>query len=88
MKKIILITSALVLLTGYSANAAVDLSVGIGVPAPGYGYAQPAYVEPGYVVAPGWPSEHYDIHRHRHNDYWAARRHDDHARGHDDHGHK
>jgi hypothetical protein len=78
MKKILILSSAMVLMTAYSANA--QISVSIGEPAPVY-YAP----EPGYVVAPDWPSEHYDIHRHRHNDYWAHRQQEE--RGHD-HGHR
>ncbi len=77
MKKTIIISALCTLLAGTSANAQVSVGIGIGepaYPAPSYP-AYPAYVEPGpgYVVAPDWPSEHYDIHRHRHNDYWAHR---------------
>ena len=69
MKKVILLTSALILLGSTSANAEINLNVDFGEPV----YAQPVYMSPGYVIRPDYPSEHYDRHRHRHNDYWARR---------------
>ncbi len=77
MKKIIVFSAACMLLAGASAHA--EISVGIGIGEPVYAApvvpAYPMYVEPGpgYVVAPDWPSAHYDHHRHAHNDYWAHR---------------
>ncbi len=81
MKKIIILSSALCLLGSYSANA--DISVGINLGEPVYAepvYAEPVYENPGYVMAPDWPSEHYDRHRHRNNDYWAHRQQQEHGR--------
>ena len=74
MKKIFLISTTVFLLSGYSANAQV--SVTFGEPAyvaPAYPYAAPY----GYAITSDWPSDHYDVHRHRHNDYWAHRMHDE-----------
>ena len=67
MNKIILLSSALCLFASYPANAEVSLNVNLGEPV--Y-YAQPYR---GYVMQPDYPSEHYDHHRHGHNDYWAGR---------------
>src|SRR5436190_655059 len=67
MKKIIILSSALCLLASYSANAGTTTTVIVGEPI----YTPSLYVSPGYRVAPPWPSEHYDIHNHRHNDYWG-----------------
>ncbi len=83
MKKIILLSSAFMLLASASANADVSVGVNFGEPEyaePIYLAPAPVYVEPGpsYVVAPDWPSEHYDRHRYRHNNYWAHREHDEH----------
>jgi hypothetical protein len=69
MKKLLVITTALCAFAGAN-TAQAEISVVLGQPAPAY-YAEPAYVPQGYVARPDWPSEHYDIHRHRHNDYWA-----------------
>jgi len=61
MKKMIILSGALYMLASQSANAQISVAIGV-----------PVYAEPGYVaMAPDYPSEHYDIHRHRHNDYWA-----------------
>lgn len=72
MKKIILLSSALVLFGSYSANAEINVNVDFGSPA--------VVEEPvrGYIVRPDYPSEHYDIHRHRHNDYWARKQQEEH----------
>src|SRR5271155_218057 len=81
MKKIIILSSALCLLGSYSANA--DISVGINLGEPVYTepvYAEPIYENPGYVMAPDYPSYHYDHHRHPHNDYWAHHQHDERGR--------
>jgi len=73
MKKILILTGALALLAGADANAQISVTFG----------------EPGYEMRPDYPSEHYDIHRHRHNDYWARRQQEERAhRGHDEHGHR
>lgn len=75
MKKIIILSGALCLLTSYSANAEISVGINLG---------EPVYAEPGYyAVAPDYPSEHYDHHRHRHNDYWAHRQQEE--RGHREH---
>ena len=81
MKNTILLGAACALLAAGSASADVSFGISMGEPqvypvAPVRAYpAYPAYVEPGpgYAYAPDWPSEHYDRHRHRHNDYWARR---------------
>jgi len=89
MKKIIILSSALCVLASYPANAGV--AIVFNEPQPVY-YAEPSR---GYVMAPDWPSEHYDIHRYRHNDYWSHQKRNDNDRweqndGHDNgnHGHK
>jgi hypothetical protein len=62
-----LLTGA-ILFTSASANAQVSVGINLGVP------VEPVYPVPTYITpAPDWPSNHYDIHRHRHNDYWAHR---------------
>lgn len=86
MKRIIILSSALVILASASAYAdSVSFGVNVGEPAyPAYpAYAAPTYVEPGYgyVMAPDWPSEHYDRHRHRHDDYWARHEREERGRG-------
>jgi len=75
MKKIIILSGTLCLLGSYSANA-TQISVAIGLP---------VYESPGYVIAPDYPSYHYDHHRHPHNDYWAHRQQQEH--GHNEHAH-
>lgn len=67
MKKILMLGSALCVLASYPASAGV--AIVFNTPEPVYFY------EPtrGYVIQPDYPSEHYDRHRHWHNDYWAHR---------------
>jgi len=74
MKKIIILSSALCLLGSYSANAEISVNVDF-----------PISESPSYVIAPDYPSYHYDHHRHPHNDYWAHRQHDE--RDHNEHAH-
>ena len=101
MKKIIMLSSALFLLSSYSADAQVSVTFG---EAPVY-EAPPVYYTP-TVYAPSYveynhryPSQYYDMHhQHRHNDmaYWSNhhrqedardhREHDDHDNG--NHGHR
>jgi hypothetical protein len=68
--KILFPLTAACMLVSASAWANVNVDIGIGVPV-----AEPVYApQPqGYVLAPDWPSLHYDRHRHFHNDYWAHR---------------
>ena len=68
MKEIFILSSALVLLTSYSASA--EFAVKFNAPQP-VEYAEQTR---GYEIKHDYPSEHYDIHRHRHNDYWANRK--------------
>jgi len=90
MKKIVILSAVFALLAGASANADVSVGFNFGVPVEPV-YPEPVYVEPGpgYVIAPDYPSYHYDRHRHRHNDYWAHRQHDErmHAREEHNEGH-
>jgi hypothetical protein len=79
MKRTIILSSALCLLGSYSANADISVGINLGEPV----YAEPVYENPGYVIAPDYPSYHYDHHRHPHNDYWAHRQHDE--RAHNEH---
>ena len=81
LAKILIAGSVASFSAGYAAHAQVSLQVGIGepayvAPAPVYPYAEP--YAPYAGAYRDWPSEHYDRHRHPHNDYWAHRAHDEH----------
>jgi len=74
MKKLLLLTSALCIVGSYAAAAQISVSIG-----------EPVVAEPAYVMRPDYPSEHYDIHRHRHNDYWARKQQDERNHAHEEH---
>lgn len=93
MKKL-LATAALIALSATSAQA--EINVGIGINQPGYYAPAPIYVEPARVYTPTYYGYGNDRHRNYDWGYWRPRtevryveqRHDDDRYEHDDHGNR
>ena len=92
LAKILIAGSILSFTIGYAAHAEVSFQVGIGEPGYGAPAPYPYYAEPYAPYAASerdWPSEHYDRHRHGHNDYWAHRYQEERGRrAEEEHGHR